>query len=131
MKDEGDPGIPDLLQSQVLQALLTGGVEPERHVGVAVRVVRRGFDLHSGHTSPALELVVGLAGRVGLQLEEVPQVREGEVALNALLLVQSAHKIDDKVYTPRKIQSDFETSLITGYFSLLPTHEEKRIKGEF
>ena len=90
MKDKGYSCVPNLLQSQVLQSFLAGGVEPLRHVWVAVRVFWRRSHLHPRHAPPALKLVVGIARGVGLQLEQVPQVWQGEVPLHVLLLVHHA-----------------------------------------
>ena len=114
MKGKADPCIPHLLQSHVLQTLLGGGMVPARKIRVAVTVLRGSSDLdpcHApatgaklgkvqnyvlressnhdpGHAPAALELVVGVAGGALLQLEQVPQVREGEVTLHILLLWQ-------------------------------------------
>ena len=88
MKGKADPGFPNLFQSHILQTLLGGGVVPAGEVGVAIAVLRGAPDLNPGDAPAALELVVGVAGGALLQLEQVPQVREGEVTFHILLLCQ-------------------------------------------
>ena len=88
VKGEADSGFPNLFQSHILQTLLGGGVVPAGEVGVAIAVLRGAPDLNPGDAPAALELVVGVAGGALLQLEQVPQVREGEVTFHILLLCQ-------------------------------------------
>ena len=45
VEDEGEAGIPDLLQLVVDQSLLAAGMIPQGHVRVAVRVLWRRFHL--------------------------------------------------------------------------------------
>ena len=88
VESEADSCLPNLLQGHILQALLGGRMVPAREIGVAVAVLRGSPHLDPGHTPAALQLVVGVAGGALLQLEQVPQVREGEVTLHILLLWQ-------------------------------------------
>ena len=62
---------------------------PAGEVGVAVAVLWRSANLHACDASAALQLVVGVAGGALLQLEQVPQVREGKVSLNIFLLISN------------------------------------------
>ena len=63
VKDEGEPGIPDLLELVVDEALLGAGVEPLGHVRVAVRVLWRRFHFNVRHAPSTFQLVVSIAAR--------------------------------------------------------------------
>lgn len=61
VEDKGEASVPDLFELVVHQPLLAAGVEPLGHIRVAVRVFWWGLHLNVGHTSPTLQLVVGIA----------------------------------------------------------------------
>ena len=60
MKDEWDSRVPNLLELHILETLLTAGVEPLRHVGVAVGTLWWRPNLNIGNTTSTLQLVVGI-----------------------------------------------------------------------